>query len=221
MQACFQTPSSGKRAKMRKSMRLFLTAMVAALVTLPACENSTNDNGDAEPQETVAPTAGSPSPRETSVDMATCKNPEGFSISYPGEWHVNSGDVVPACAQFNPEPFEVPEGTDERVAAITAFVDPVPFERISAPDERRDADRQEMAISGHPAVRLEYGAGRNSIWPDGTPITTYMIDFPANDKGRQRTLLIDTVGLEAFDYERNQEVLDRMADTIQITSSPD
>lgn len=212
----------GKRANMTLLIRSLLTLM--SLVLLLAACTPDDDATDEATESGPAPTTSGPpeaTPSEVSesptIGLVRCENPDGFSIGYPDGWQVNSGEVVPPCSQFNPESFEVPRGTDERVAAITAFVDPVPYERVAAPSERRDAAREEMTISGQPAVRLEHQAGPNSIWPEGTPITTYMIKMPPADE-REQTLIVDTIGLSPFDYERNQEVLEQMAQTIEISA---
>ena len=199
-------------------MRRILIAIVVALLAATACTDTEQpaDRADTSPapaEETAS--SSSPTAEETTPALASCKNPEGFTIDYPSDWFTNPGDVVPPCSQFNPVPFEVPRGTDERVAAITAFVDPVPFERISEPRERRDADRQELTIDGRNAVRLEYEAGPNSIWPEGTPLTMYMTEAPDSEKGRAQTLIVDTIGLQIFDYERNQEILDNIAPALR------
>lgn len=195
-------------------MKRLFWIVIATSLAITAC---TDDGGDqsSEDSATTPPTATvtlSPTP---TAELAFCENPGGFTIGYPEEWHTNSGDVVPPCSQFHPEPFEVPRGTDERVAAIAAFIDPVPYERAAAPNERRDAEREELTIAGRDALRLEFGAGPDSIWPEGTPITMYAIEVPPSEGGREQTLFLDTVGLEIFDYERNQEVLDRIAPDLE------
>lgn len=187
------------------------TTMATTSTTAPA-ETSTTSTTDAPTTtSTTTPTTTAPS---AGVDMARCDSPEGYTIHYPESWHTNPGDVVPTCGWFHPEPFEVPGATDERVAAISVYVDPVPFAEVAAPDADRQADRAVTAIDGRQAVRLEYEAGADSLWPQGTPITLYAIDV--STESRQQTLLIDTVGLTPFDYQTNRTVLDQMAPTIDI-----
>ena len=157
-------------------------------------------------------------PPETSLpggELTRCESPEGYSIEYPVNWSTNPGDVVAPCGQFHPDGVPEPEATDERVAAITAYIDPVPFAEVAAPVDGRDAARAVTAIDGFPAVRLEHEADGDGLWPQGTPITTYMIDLPVDGQGSE-TLFLDTVGLDMFDYETNQVVLDRMARTLDV-----
>jgi hypothetical protein len=218
-------------------MRLPITLLAVAIL-LVACDGAS----DADPTEpsletttTTSPTSSmttssttttastttttsittTTAPGEASLEPAVrCESPEGYAISYPEGWSTNSGDVVAECGQFHSERFEVPDGTDERVAAVTAYVDPVPFAEVAAPDDTRDADRAVTAVDGLQAVRLEYETGSDGLWPEGTPITLYAIDV--GTESEERTLLVDTVGLSGFDYERNQEVLDRMIRSLDV-----
>ena len=158
-----------------------------------------------------------PTPTLPGGELVRCASPEGFTLGRPAAWTSNDGDVVPACTQLHPEPFEVPMGTDERVAAITAFIDAVPFVDVAAPDPDREAERAATTIDGLQAVRLAFETGDDSLWPAGTPITLYAIDVSPGAGGRPGTLLLDTVGLPQFDYERNQVVLDRVARSVEVT----
>lgn len=146
--------------------------------------------------------------------LTRCESPEGYSIEYPSEWMTNPGDMVPTCGQFHPDGFEV-TATDERLAAVTVYIDPVPFAKVAAPDPDREADRAVTAIDGLQAVRLEFEASDTGLWPEGTPITMYAIDVTPAD-GEPATMFVDTIGLSSFDYETNQIVLDRMARTIDV-----
>lgn len=150
-------------------------------------------------------------------DSDRCENPEGFSVVPPDGWVVNDGDVVEPCSQWHPEPFEVPDSTDERVAAITAYVDPVPYAQAAAPVEGRDEDRAVTTVDGRQAVRLSYEIGDGGLYAPGTPITVYLVDLTSVD-GDPATLFVDTIGLESFDHESNVEALDRMMQTLQVTA---
>lgn len=184
-------------------------ALLAAVALLLA--GCGDDDQAAAPSPTSTPT-----PTPTALpggDLVRCQSPEGFSLARPRSWSVNEGDVVPPCSRLHPERFEVPEGTDERVAAISVSVDPVPFSRVATADRGRDGARAVTTIDGRQAVRLAYESRGRGLWPEGTPITQYAIDLaPAEE-----TLLIDTIGLDGFDYERNQRVLDRIVRTIEVT----
>lgn len=116
---------------------------------------------------------------------------------------------------FNPEPFEVPEATDARVAAISVSIDEVGFVDATAPQEGRDAERAVTTVDGLPAVRLAYES-TGPLYPEGTPIALYAIDIDPGPDAGKRTMFVTTVGTEGFDYERNQVVLDRMVRTLDV-----
>jgi hypothetical protein len=66
-------------------------------------------------------------------------------------------------------------------------------------------------IDGLRAVRLELETSRPGLWPHGTRVTRYLVDLSPG------TLILDTVGLDGFDYERNQAVLDDVARRLEVT----
>ncbi|MGY1751113.1 AMIN-like domain-containing (lipo)protein [Modestobacter sp. SYSU DS0511] len=147
-----------------------------------------------------------------------CESPAGFAVSYPEGWAVNSGETAPACTRFAPEAFTVPPGTDARTGAITASIEPVDADRIAASDPDRDLQRRETTVDGRPAVRVERESQGRGLWPEGTRSTSYVVGLADGDDG-PRTLVLDTVGLPQFDYARNVGVLDRMAETLEITAA--
>lgn len=199
-------------------MHLPLLRLLAVLSTLAMVALSC-DNGDGEgaaPPETTTTTGmtttteGVTTTTAPGGELVRCTNPEGFSIEHPRRWEVDG------CSQFHPEPFEPPGATDERVAAITAYVDPVALDVVAEPQGARDLDRTELTIDGHRSLRLSYRTDEDSLYPAGTPVTLYAVEFPAGPDGRERTLFVDTVGLSTFSYAENVEVLDRMAPTVEI-----
>lgn len=115
---------------------------------------------------------------------------------------------------FDPEPFTVEEGTDERFAAITIHVERVGYSRIvDSIDPATVRSRSDIEIDGRDAVRIERTSSDDVIIPPGTDITSYFIDLGDSDG----TLVADTLDLSSIDYERARDVLDQMVDTIEIT----
>jgi hypothetical protein len=169
-----------------------------------------------QPSTSAPPNTTTTAPALPGGDLERCESPEGFAISAPVSWATNEGDVVPRCGQFDPEPFRVPRGTDERVAAISVYVERVPFATAARPREGRDEARAVTATDGRQAVRVSYRATGEGLYPEGIPITSYLVDFGRED-GDQETLILDTVGTPPFDYETNVVVLDRMFQTLDIT----
>ena len=176
----------------------------------------------ADTTTTTPPETTTTAPPETTTtlpggEFTRCDNPEGFSVAYPAEWATNEGDALPPCSMFNVEPFEVPEATDARPAAIFARIDPVPYAEATAPGAESEERRWVTAIDGLPAVRIEHETGDEGLYPPGTRLTAYAVDLNPDGEGEDRTLFLDTVGLPAFGYERNRLVLDRMAHTVEVT----
>ncbi|MGY1840457.1 MULTISPECIES: AMIN-like domain-containing (lipo)protein [unclassified Modestobacter] len=153
------------------------------------------------------------------VDLGSrCEHPDGFALSYPGSWSTNTGDVLPPCSRFAPQPFTLTSGTDERTAPIAASVEPVPYSQVSAPQEGAEESRSATIVDGRQGVRIQRTATGEGLWPEGTRTTTYAIDLGADVQGGPATLVVNTVGLPEFDYDRNVRVLDHMVHTLDITA---
>lgn len=149
-----------------------------------------------------------PLPAGEPIPYQRCVNDAGFAISYPSTWHTDGG-----CTWFHPHPFEVPVATDGDFAANSARVEPMPFQP-GDPGQARNVVRTDLVIDGHQAVKHEYES-EDGLWPDGTPIASYVVDV-GQVEGRESILVVDTIGLDKFDFELNEVVLDRMATTIEI-----
>lgn len=171
------------------------------------------------------PSASVPTTAETPSGKTRCYNPDGFSVSYPSDWFTNAGDVVPACSQFSPEQFQVPQ-TDDRVAPITAFVDAVEFFRAAPPqaETATELSRAATVIDGRQAVRVEQESTEQGIFGPGVLQTRYIVDLAiGTDDTVPGTLFVDAVDLSGFDYSYSVRILDEMARSLSITAgdSPD
>lgn len=174
------------------------------------------------PASTVAPTptpTGPGTQRPTLDDPTTCSNPDaGYSVDHPSAWSTNDGAVVPTCSLFDPEPFEVPEATDERVAAISIFRENVAFSDI--PFEQ-DSERALTVVDGFQAVCVEGTHDGEGLYPAGTRFTSYRIDLaPGVDDGAG-TLLADVVDVGDIDYAQAQRTLDLMIRTLVVDIEAD
>lgn len=195
-------------------MARLMTSLIALLLVLAACGGDDDEAGAPDTTTTTdAATTSAPRPAGALVE---CESPAGFSVSAPADWETNQGDVVSACTMFSPEPFEVEEGSDARMAPITAYIDPVPFSEATTPRADRDEERAVTVVEGRQAARLSYVIGDGGLYPEDTPITVYMVDVQS-ELGGPATLFLDTVGVGDFDYETNQVVLDRMFRTLEIS----
>lgn len=118
---------------------------------------------------------------------------------------------------FDPNSFTVPEGTDERVAVINVYVENVDYSTVtSSIDSDLVRDREIRSIDGRGAVRIEREAGDDGIVPQGTLITSYYVDLGSETGETGQVLVADTLDYTTVDYQRSQEVLEKMVPTLQI-----
>lgn len=198
-----------------------LIVLIAVALVVTACGEGDVDVPVEETATSATPTDGgtSPSPDETpspdgdDLAWATCEHPEGIRVTYPEGWHVNSGQTLPACSAFDPEPFEVPEATEFLEAAALLSVEQVDFETITSPDARagRVLVEREQMIDGQEALRVETESDGDALLPDGLRSTRWFVRL-----GDNRTLTLVTHQVEGADYERNKQFLDHMAMRLEL-----
>jgi hypothetical protein len=152
-------------------------------------------------------------PAEPVALAERCESPAGFAISYPEAWSVNQGTEVPACTRFAPDSFTLPPASDARVAPVSLRVEGIPFDLVASTGAGEELSREEITLDDRPAVRIERVTAGEGLWPEGVPITSYVMDL-GSEGDEPRTLVADTVGLPQFDYPRNVEVLDRMVSSL-------
>lgn len=193
--------------------RRVLALLAALALVIAAC-------GDDDEEATTTTTESTTSTTEPSTTSTTdptegwqrCENPTGFSIAHPGDWTTNDGSVTEACSLFDPEPFTVPDATDARVAAISAYVDQVAFNDVATPGD--EDDRATTTIDGHQAVRTVGPGGE--LYGGDTERTAYAIDLALGVDDGPGTLFLDVVDLEGVDYDDSVTILDRMAKTVDL-----
>ncbi|HVL50819.1 MAG TPA: hypothetical protein VM754_04890 [Actinomycetota bacterium] len=194
-------------------LALAATACGDADVDAPVDETPTNGPTDGEtspsPDETQSPDGDN----GDDIAWATCEHPEGIRVSYPEGWHVNSGETMPACSAFDPEPFDVPEATEFFGAAALLSVEQVDFETITSPDARmgRRLNERDQLIDGQDALRIETESEGDAMFPAGMRSTRWLVLL-----GESRTLTLTTHQVEGADYERNRQVLDQMATRLEL-----
>lgn len=212
----------------RDSRTRVLSILAGVLLLAGACSGA--DEGD-ETDELRGEGGGSGSETVDTADMQTCENPEaGYEISYPADWHTmegtepdpGTGDApqqqqqmgIPGCSLFNPEPVETdPEtGMPPQDLAVMVFVEQVPFEQVTeAEADENEIARDEVAVAGFDAVRIEMETPPNEMAPEGGRSYGYLVDLG------ERTLIAATSdGGGAEEYERNQAVLDEMIQTLEV-----
>lgn len=208
-------------------MRRLMPCLAALALLVGACgdDDGTTMPSSGEVPSTTTPdtttsTATSSSTTTSTTTQAddgdvqleqTCESPDGFTISYPGDW-----EAVSDCGQFGPAPLDAPTpNTDERTGVVSGFVDLVPFEQVSEPTEGDD-ERQETTVAGQPAVRVEGEQSGVGLYPEGTAYVRWLVDL-SDVRGEDATLFVDAYDL-GYDIEFDQavQVLDEMVQTVEL-----
>jgi hypothetical protein len=183
-------------------------AAVLAAALLAGC-GGTGEEGVPPAPDAGPPVGAEPGP---AGEMQTCANPTaGFTISYPGDWHTNAENGLPPCSVFDPDPIQLPEaGEVPPDLAVTIRRDDTAYEDMIAEDEFEDRTEEEGTIGGKRTLRVESTATGAGLLDAGTVSYRYYVDLDG------QTLVAETNDVEAADFARNREVLDRMMETIQI-----
>lgn len=213
------------------------TAFFAALtVLLTACSGAAEDTAQ-QPTETATPVtetatpSPSPTPNETETatpaptaeptddearQRASCEHPEGITVEYPRDWHVNEGGTLPPCSAFDPQPLDVPDAQEFFDAGVLLSVEPVDFSTVADPESQtgRELNRRDELVDGHDAVRIETEAEGDAILEEGegTRSTRWIVVL-----GREQTLTMTTHETgDAGEYESHREVLDEMVMRLEL-----
>lgn len=133
-------------------------------------------------------------------------------VRYPEAWQANPGEPVPRCTAFDPEPIDLRRGTElPRDLGVVLRVEPVGFDRASAADVVRVEAERRMTIDGRRAVRQEVVTTGEGLGPAGQRSVRYIIDA-----GAERSIIMSTWEVEGNDFARSTDVLDAMANALDI-----
>lgn len=149
------------------------------------------------------------------VAWITCESPEaGYRVDHPTVWSTNAGDVLPPCSLFDPEPFEVPEGTEIPAGlAIAITVEPPAAGGGSGSGERVLSERED-SVDGYPATRLEAESTGEGLFPAGMRSTRWIV------AAHGERIVARTHDRGTLAYEEKQTVLDRMMETLVVLDRP-
>jgi hypothetical protein len=146
----------------------------------------------------------------------SCENERaGYEISYPEDWHTATLDGEFECSFFDPEPFEIIEGSEFPLTALQAFpageegrtFDQL-VEEYADPVFERELARDDATVAGFPAVRLETEATGQGLFDKGTRTIAYVID---------RDVAPFVVRAQAFPgVELHEDVLEQAVETIRF-----
>jgi hypothetical protein len=128
------------------------------------------------------PTPPAPPDNDEPIGLdASCTNDEvGYTVSYPAEWHVNEGDVLPLCSAFDPQPITIPDATDIPTdIAVVIRAEAIAFAELSDPADDPGVevrDRDETTLDGRSAVALELEATGEGLHAEGLVTYRYVIE---------------------------------------------
>jgi hypothetical protein len=187
-----------------------------AFAVLAACSAPTNDvpatTAAEAPPAAPKPAVPQPAAQPLALSQRCTNDPQGFTVSYPAGWHTNSGEVIPACSAFDPEPVQVPAQSEMPFdIAIVIGMQHVPFVRVGGdPQFERVLSSERLTVAGRQALRAEVEATGEGLADRGMRTLRYTIDL-----GGGRSLIASTNRTDAS-YERDKEILARMLETIEI-----
>lgn len=185
--------------------------MFAAILVLGACQ--TDSPGAEESPDAVASPSLTGSPADT-VEMETCTNTtSGYSIDYPENWTISTGEF--ACRWADPEPFVVAPGTEGPSTAIMVFVGPEPFDTVvnGTFDELfyQTRLREDTTINDRRAIRFEVAATGEGLGETGTLSYGYIIE----KDGRALMISTEQVGDDPR-YEQDKAALEEAVKTLKF-----
>jgi hypothetical protein len=177
-----------------------------------------------EPQSAGTPSAPVESvPAETVVDIdwTECRNDaQGYAISYPRGWYTTAVSPEYECAFFDPQPFEMVEGSEfpgtaleaHRLAGASSLGTALEqltdsrFERTISVDVYGEGE-----LSG---MKIETEATGAGLLENGTRTYQYIL---GSDDG---VFVVKTTELPGRDYEEAKLVVDEAVRTVQLFAPP-
>jgi hypothetical protein len=114
-----------------------------------------------------------------------CTNAErrfrGYSIGYPGGWYTTHLTPEQACEYFDPEPFEILEGTEFPPTAlfVTVTLEPLDtyVDQLTDPMFFDTIRREDTTVDGRPAVLVETVATGEGESEPGERRYGYVVDI--------------------------------------------
>lgn len=190
-------------------------AFLAFLIALVGCGTTTEREGAAA--SSGAAVESVPATTAVSIDWTECVNDvEGYAISYPKSWHTATLAPRDECAFFDPEPFEISEGSEFPLTMLEAhwldrgrsfgqsfkdLTDPT-FERAITVDVYGEGQ-----LSG---LKLETEATGAGLLEKGTRTYEYLVNVD------DRAFVVKTTELPGRDYENARFVVDEAVPTLRF-----
>lgn len=217
-------------------MQRTLTVLTLAALALTGCASgddgdptavpSQSDSATPAPDETPSATPaddGTPSPTPTSTDgegvaataFADCEAAD-YTVARPADWQTNEPtDLVEACRVFHPEQIDLPDDPQGIGLhwAVLLRIDNAPYEDVVGAEPTGEVlTRQELTIDGRDARVIEVRSDGEALVPAGESSYNYAVDLDG------RTLFATTYTIGDTDYERDKQVVDRMIESLELST---
>ena len=172
-------------------LALFILGVAAGAATMDMLEEGSTTVTRSQPVTSVATVATTVTRTRTVTEeeagalvppgWSVCtNNRRGYSIGYPGGWYTTHLRPAQACEYFDPEPFEIFEGTefpptglfvsltDQTVGSyLEQLTDPMFFETVG---------REETTVNDRPAVLVETSSTGQGESEPGQRTYAYMVE---------------------------------------------
>ncbi len=138
-----------------------------------------------------------------------------YRIGYPGGWHTDFLVPEQRCRVFDPEPFEIPPGSEFPMTALTAVPTLERFDRVLRsvldPAFNRTVHQKNVRVNGRRAVRIEQVATGDGPEERGTRRYGYVLDV------RGRAFIVDTTATpDDQAYAQQKSVVDTAVRTLRF-----
>lgn len=199
--------------------------VIACGVGFSACTASEQEPPADDPRQmsspaaTASPSAPTATPTHDSLpgDWTRCRNEvHRYTIGYPEKWHTQSTDRRNACRWFDPDDFDLEEGTEPPVTAIT--INPTERPYAEARAQLRDSENHEIrsfesvTIGDLEAIRFERVQTEDLLYPAGTQTYGYLFNHDGSAFYLETRKIPDTDA----DFEANKDILDKAAQTVEF-----
>ena len=161
-------------------------------------------------------------------EWSRCTNAErrfaSYSIGYPGGWYTTHLNAEQACEYFDPEPFEILEGTEFPPTALFVTVTLEPFdtyvEQLTDPMFFDTIRREDLRVDGRAAVLVETVASGEGENEPGERRYGYVVDAScvANECVKSgRVFVVLATGLPGDErYDEFKSVADEAVQTVRF-----
>lgn len=185
-------------------------AMLAAIGVLgAACGSASGAGGQGPATTTTVGTAGD------DIELSqSCTRTEGgatVTVRFPRGWRTYTGEVIPACSAFDPDPVTIPQDSEVPLdLAVTVDVERAPFAQVRDWAAATVESSRNVTVSGRPGVRQELVSTGEGITDKGVRWVRYVVDLGGS------TLVATTYRVPGNDFERSVRALDAMAAAIEV-----